>query len=149
MRGLTVVTRAQLLCFDVWSGLTHVTGSRGRGRGGRGGDGCFAAPGSPTGPRVAVRSNINTRVGLRNHGGGYRVPIDGKVLIELTHIKGLHVAHDVCTELRYVYVTEVNVLTPSVQQPPAFILHVLLSAMTMVKVGLRGCWWCWWSMGLT
>lgn len=140
---------AQLLCFNVWSVLTHVTGSRGSGRSGRGREGCFAVPCSPVGPRVAVRSSVNTRVGFRNHGGGYRVTIDWKILIKLTHIKGFYVAHDICTELGYVYIAEVNVLTSTVQKPPTFILYVLLSAMTMVKVSFRGCWWCWWSMGLT
>ena len=45
-------------------------------------------------------------------GGRGNVPVEGKVLVELMHIEGLHVGDDVGAQLRDVHIAEVDVLPP-------------------------------------
>lgn len=62
-------------------------------------------------------------------------------------VEGLHIADDVCAELRDVYVAEVNVLPVTVNKTAAFVFEVLLHSMVQVCFG--GSRWRRWSMRLS
>lgn len=55
--------------------------------------------------------------------------IKRQVLVEFMDIKGLNVVDDFTAQLINVHVTEVNVLTPIVHQPPAFVFQFLFPTM--------------------
>lgn len=69
-----------------------------------------------------------------------------EVLVKLVHVEGLHVANDVCAELRDVNVAEVNVLPAAVNKATAFVLQVLLHPVVQVCFGRSG--WGRWTVGL-
>lgn len=69
-----------------------------------------------------------------------------EVLVELVHVKGLHVADDVGAELGDVHVTEVDVLPAAVDEAATFVFQILLHAV--VKVRFRGRGRCGGAVGL-
>lgn len=83
--------------------------------------------------------------GQRRGVGG--VAVKRKVLVELVHVEGLHVADDIGAELRDVDVAEVDVLPAAVDEAAAFMFQILLHPV--VQVCLGSSWRCRRTMRLT
>ena len=72
--------------------------------------------------------------------------VEREVLVELMHIKGLHVADDISAELRDVDVAEVDVLPAAVNKATALVFQILLHPVVQICFGSSG--WCRGTVGL-